>query len=137
MHFKSTKFLFNEACKGWLAIIEHAPTAIVVVDESNTLMWMNAMAYTLFKVSTETQTDELKWDAMVFSLGPDGVAPNDLLGTSTNVDTLGPFKAFLTDDSNTRVEVQVQKVQFGNESYACCYVIPDTKYVLAFMIDFH
>lgn len=129
MHFKSTKFQHNEAAEGWLPILEYAPTAIAIVDESNTIMWMNAMAYTLFKVSTETQTEDLKWDALVFSLGPDGAAPSDLLEENAK-DTLGPYKAFITDDTNTRVEIQAQKVLFGCEYYACCYVSPDIKYVV-------
>jgi PAS domain S-box-containing protein len=120
MNFKSPKFQGNES--GWLRIVEAAPMAVVVVDESNTIVWMNATAYTLFKVSTESTTDDAKWDSLVFSLESDGTEPCDFL-ESNERDSMGPFKAFITR-SNTRVEVNVMKVQFA-KSYACCYLIPD------------
>lgn len=103
--------------------------AIMVVDESNIIMWMNATAYTMFKVSKETTPDDMKWDSLLFSLDPEGATPGDLLvDNADECDSLGPFKAFITD-SNTRVEVNVKKVQFDNNTYACCYLSPDTKYV--------
>jgi hypothetical protein len=128
MNFKSSKFQGNNDCDGWLQLVELAPVAVMVVNEANNIMWMNAMAYTLFKVSTETMEDML-WDSLVFSLEPDGATPSDLLDTTAEYDSLGPFKAFITD-SNIRVEVNVKKVQFGDCTYACCYLSPDTKYVL-------
>lgn len=102
--------------------------AVVVVDESNTIVWMNATAYTMFKVSTESTTEDTKWDSLVFSLEPDGTEPCDLLEESNKCNSLSPFKAFVTE-SNMRVEVNVMKVQFGGTTYACCYLTPDTKYV--------
>eukprot|EP00026_Physarum_polycephalum_P003521 Phypoly_transcript_03534.p1 GENE.Phypoly_transcript_03534~~Phypoly_transcript_03534.p1 ORF type:complete len:709 (+),score=60.63 Phypoly_transcript_03534:157-2127(+) len=99
--------------------------AIMIVDQSNNIVWMNATTYTMFKVSKETMLDNVQWDSLVFSLEPEGTAPGDLLDSS-ECDSLGPFKAFITD-SNTRVEVNVKKVLFGDTSYACCYLTPDTK----------
>jgi hypothetical protein len=126
MSLKSTKFQYPDTCEGWLRIIEFAPMAILIVDESNSIMWMNATAYTMFKVSTEAMLDDIQWDSLVFSLEPEGTAPGDLLGSACN--SMGPFKA-VTTDTNAILEVNVQKVQFGGTLYACCYISSGAKYV--------
>ena len=102
--------------------------AVMLVDEANNIMWMNTTAFSMFKVSPDTLLN-ISWDSLVFSLEPDGTEPGDLLEDATNeCESLGPFKAFITD-SNIRVEVNVKKVQFGDSTFACCYLSPDTKYV--------
>lgn len=124
MNFKAN-FQCDDACGGWLQLIQQAPMATMIVDECNNIVWMNAAAHTMFKVSKETMENDVQWDSLVFSLEPDGGAPSDLLDAS-DCDALGPFKAFITD-TNIRVEVSVKKVQFGDALYACCYLSPDTK----------
>jgi hypothetical protein len=123
----------DNASEGLLQIIDYAPSPILIVDEANTIVWMNTTAHTLLHKNTTDNDYKEKykdkdvdaWDRLIFPIVPGIPLPSELLTSPDyqHINTMGPFKVLLQNDTGAQLELR--KVTLGTKTYACCYVSPD------------